>query len=323
MLVLCLRYLSHQCFEKSLPAGHREAFVKRGFYAFQDYAIPEWFEHLRDMLENWTTILQGSDGPKYRFKISRVVQAFYAKYRTGLETVTEEQKGQEAELSAEAMRECEALTGEQFYQPLLVIWKHVLRHHKQHNKKASQVSIKELGEGLKETRKVLEGMHDRLDDTEGTPPKPTLREYYGSHVFKCTRATCAFFYEGFEGEKARKHHNSRHDRNFFCEEPGCHFGSFGFISSQDRNRHYKMRHAERAAQATGFPDLSRSQRRRDPKFQCDDCPKSFTRKAALTAHVDSAHLMRRPYECSTCEKKFVRNNDRRRHEKLHVRRRRD
>ncbi|KAH6895917.1 hypothetical protein B0T10DRAFT_603504 [Thelonectria olida] len=321
LLVICLRYLSLSCFRKSLQSDGRERFAKKGYYAFQDYAISEWFEHLKGVIRNSTDIFYGpSKGLDYRLKISGALQSFYTQFRTDLETVSQEQRDQEADGIAEATRDCAAFAQLEFYQPLLGIWKHVLMHHKRHTKKQSQVSIKDLGDALKGIRKVLERLVPQLDEKDPIQPQRTLREFYGHNIFKCTRVTCAFFYEGFESEESRKLHDARHDRSFLCEAPECMYATFGFSSSRDRENHYTSTHPERASRGPVFPSFNAQ--RADARHQCDDCPKSFTRAAALIAHRDSAHLMRKPFSCSTCGRDFTRNNDRRRHEKLHLRRRR-
>lgn len=51
-------------------------------------------------------------------------------------------------------------------------------------------------------------------------------------------------------------------------------------------------------------------------FQCNLCPKRFTRAYNLRSHLRT-HTDERPFVCSVCGKAFARQHDRRRHEGLH------
>lgn len=51
-------------------------------------------------------------------------------------------------------------------------------------------------------------------------------------------------------------------------------------------------------------------------FQCDKCPKKFTRAYNLRSHLRT-HTNERPFVCSVCKKAFARQHDRKRHEGLH------
>ena len=51
-------------------------------------------------------------------------------------------------------------------------------------------------------------------------------------------------------------------------------------------------------------------------FQCNLCPKKFTRSYNLLRHLRS-HTSDRPFVCSVCHKAFARQHDRKRHESLH------
>lgn len=51
-------------------------------------------------------------------------------------------------------------------------------------------------------------------------------------------------------------------------------------------------------------------------FQCNLCPKRFTRAYNLRSHL-RAHTEERPFVCTVCGKAFARQHDRKRHESLH------
>lgn len=51
-------------------------------------------------------------------------------------------------------------------------------------------------------------------------------------------------------------------------------------------------------------------------FQCNLCPKRFTRAYNLRSHLRT-HTDERPFVCTVCGKAFARQHDRKRHESLH------
>src|SRR2546421_2665289 len=42
----CLRYLTFDCFNKNLAEGKTQEFLLKGYYAFGDYAVAHWIDHL-------------------------------------------------------------------------------------------------------------------------------------------------------------------------------------------------------------------------------------------------------------------------------------
>src|SRR5438477_11288394 len=47
---LCLHYLSLECFEEGPDAIARSGFAEDGYFAFQDYAVVHWIDHLLALL---------------------------------------------------------------------------------------------------------------------------------------------------------------------------------------------------------------------------------------------------------------------------------
>ena len=211
--------------------------------------------------------------------------------------------------------ECSEFRGHDFYPDLIVIWKHIHVRQGCDSKQRNKVGIATLETALKENRKKLE----ELALSETSEAANVLEERYGSHVFKCDRLLCDWFYEGFSNADARDNHLRRHDRPFKCPVQDCSVVRFGFSTNKDREKHVKMYHPDEAA-AAGFVQLPREYIE-DARFSCPDCGKFFTRKANRDAHVRS-HYGERPFECPSCERAFTRVNDLRRHERnKHVRRR--
>ena len=63
-------------------------------------------------------------------------------------------------------------------------------------------------------------------------------------------------------------------------------------------------------------DRTRAMQRHPATFQCNLCPKKFTRAYNLRVHL-RRHMNERPFVCSICGKAFARQHDLKRHEGLH------
>ncbi|KAH7136884.1 hypothetical protein B0J13DRAFT_677676 [Dactylonectria estremocensis] len=313
MSLLCLSYLSHSCFQKGLQAQQRESWARKGYYALQDYAVSQWQSHLHAFIENSPTLFNDfGDSMTYRSKTAGVLQAFCDMYCDGLKEINEPQRETEAKDGNQAKENCQLFEQQDFHTNLLLVWTHVVRHQNQGFKERNKISVKQLDDVLKETRDTLEKLSSEMEDGG------TVAEFYGTNAFKCTRITCDYFYEGFDNELSVKNHSNRHDRPFPCTVPECSLVPFGFSSNKDLEKHLRTYHPDMSDQLSGFAQLDR---RVVPnaKFQCTLCQRSYTRNGNLKGHMNSAHLGRRPYACSTCGKEFARKNDRTRHEKIHVR----
>lgn len=317
LAVLCMNYLTLRCFRKGLKDQEIQVAIQNAEYAFQDYAVSKWNEHLQSILDskNSTLFNDPVKGALYQYKISQTLRRFKETFKSGLAIPNDEQTRQL--LDPEIPRgDCQAFQGYDFYQVLVDIWTHVHRHQKLPAKDRNKISIKELGDAIEKIRNKLEGL------SEGSTPESDmgrmLTDRYGTKIFKCDRVRCVYFHEGFDEKEQRDRHLPRHDRPFLCPIEGCSLVPFGFSTNKDKEKHVKNYHSEELELPAQFRQLGREVPK-DAKFQCDLCPKAFTRLANLEGHKNS-HLGRRPYACTTCGKAFARANDRRRHEKKHVRR---
>jgi hypothetical protein len=312
-----MSYLTLKCFRKGLKDQEVQVAIQNAEYAFQDYAISKWNEHLQSILDskNMSLFCDPIKGRRYQYEISQALQRFKETYRTGLAIPNDEQTQQL--LDPEIPRaECQAFQPYDFYQVLVDIWTHVHRHQKLPPKERNKVSIKELSDAMDKIRARLEGLSE--GSTPETDMGKMLSDRYGNKLFKCDRVRCVYFHEGFDDKGLRDKHLLRHDRPFPCPVDGCTLVPFGFSTNKDKEKHVKNYHSEELELPPQFRKLG-LEAPKDARFQCDLCPKTFTRLANLEGHKNS-HLGRRPYACTTCGKAFARMNDRRRHEKLHVRR---
>jgi hypothetical protein len=84
------------------------------------------------------------------------------------------------------------------------------------------------------------------------------------------------------------------------------------------NREYflKIADPEYAPPGNGENGNSKRVQKHPATFQCNLCPKRFTRAYNLRSHLRT-HTDERPFVCTVCGKAFARQHDRKRHEGLH------
>ncbi|KAI4592249.1 hypothetical protein KJ359_011402 [Pestalotiopsis sp. 9143b] len=286
----------------------------QGFYAFQDYAVSQWFYHIRDVVH---ISAQGLIDEQKSQTFANALDDFTNRYEESIDDMdsppssdaSESSRIDAREVTKKASEECEHLKRSPFHPMLLNLWIHILKHQRKTTDDRNKPTLKEMEKTLLENRAVVEKLAEEADTIE---EREALNEYYGRNLYKCPRTLCGLFYEGFDDAKKRKRHIDRHNRPFECTIPGCTMAEVGFISGKDLERHKKNYHSE----VSSFPTLSKKSS--EARFDCKICDKKFTRKINLDGHTRS-HYGDRPFACQTCGKRFTRVNDLRRHEKLHLR----
>ncbi|PAA63394.1 hypothetical protein BOX15_Mlig009848g4, partial [Macrostomum lignano] len=53
-------------------------------------------------------------------------------------------------------------------------------------------------------------------------------------------------------------------------------------------------------------------------FQCDTCQKKFIRKSYLKAHISAVHIKAKPHKCKVCGKRFSDSSSHIRHSRVHT-----
>ena len=116
-----------------------------------------------------------------------------------------------------------------------------------------------LGKITQRVRSALEHLFVASPESR----KADLEMYYGTRCFKCPEEDCAYFSEGFSTRQARDEHGKKHNRSFFCPEPGCHMSTISCSSASALKVHIEKDHQ---STTPGLPSQSghRSTRLRDP-----------------------------------------------------------
>jgi hypothetical protein len=278
MSALCLNYLTFECFEEN-DTDQLLEFGREGYFAFQDYAIAHWADHLSAWIKSSSDELQNE--PNIDKQTSDVLLIFGDRFRTDLAAFGVDQ---------DLMLQCDQLQDLGCSPTIAMIWKHIQAFKTLQNDRQDKVSLSSLGKALERSRSILEGLSTLA--AKGKEEAQSLLSLYGENWFKCSRLSCYYFHEGFQSQSSRQCHYDRHDRPFRCEEESCPAGSIGFASLKELEKHKRNMHP-------GIGKLS----------------STFARLKKLTA----AEALLEKYPCPVCPSKFPTRFDCRFHMRIHNR----
>jgi Zinc finger, C2H2 type len=306
LTALCLQYLTFECFEQDVSQDRLSDFAIQGYFAFQDYAVANWSHHFCAMVEDGQSLLYlGSDNEIDIQELDDALNEFTNNYE---EDILQDHIEGSSEGALKSFNHCD------FYNSLQWVWGHVRRHQERGFDARNDVSLKFLNDALSRNRKLLEELTSSPNCSFDS--QKDLDSFYGEKRYKCPKLTCFYFHEGFKDGKSRQLHIDRHDRPFRCTFPNCSVADFGFRSSKELERHMKSFHPEVNDQVVTFTTANTVPTQ--TRWPCHMCDKRFTRSFHLRSHIRS-HNGDRPFACSECGKAFTRDNDRKRHEKIHAR----
>ncbi|KAM7199945.1 hypothetical protein V8F33_004119 [Rhypophila sp. PSN 637] len=317
---LCLRYLTLPCFRPDITDENIKHYAREGWYSFQDYAISKWKHHLENLIHITLPLFRDHQrGATCTERFGATLAEFLAFHQRSIAAAAQERQQQ---TGSRRTIFCQPFQDMPFYQDLVSLWTHVCKHQTSDFKERNRISLPQLATLVERIRTSLKNLslESRPDSINGK----SLRKFYGHNFFKCQRITCDYFHEGFDTKAALDKHSNRHDRPFQCPVQGCSIVAFGFSTNKDRDKHIRQYHPDDEAAgparfvAGDLGELGGGKKTAVAKWECDLCPRKFTRQANLKAHVDN-HFGTRNHACETCGKMFTRAYDRNRHRKIHVR----
>jgi hypothetical protein len=328
----CIQYLVLPCITEDLPPQGVLHFALLRHYVFQDYAVGKWSSHFTALLEKATAAKdkeqeqEAPSGPPAEqhnqalldHALDQLRDALYnftVKYQNAFSGTSEEK----VTLGAWDQFESTEDTLD-FYWSLYAVKAHIQQHLKKTYEIRNKVSIEALATALDRNRSFLENpAQDPFNIELKADERKTLEDTYGTRRYKCSRLDCDFFYSGFMDRKSRQKHVDQHERPFRCDVAECP-GELGFISNHDLQKHKKTAHSHTGDGGATFEPLeSAATTETTAKWPCPHCPKRFTRGFHMRNHIRT-HSNERPFSCTVCGKSFVRDYDRKRHEKtVHTR----
>ncbi|KAM0352349.1 hypothetical protein ACHAPU_002014 [Fusarium lateritium] len=167
----CLKYLSLPCFSTEYESTDRTKHARLGWFAFQDYACSQWFQHVDTALKGCGDHFTGELSGAAREFISALVM-FVNIHRKDL---TEDEH---SELNVSNI---ERLRGKDSYSDIHLLWNHIFTHQKGDARTRNTVGITQIETALKDNRTEVE----RLSPSEVVGDQDTIEDYYGlSHILQ-------------------------------------------------------------------------------------------------------------------------------------------
>ncbi|KAI9644160.1 hypothetical protein NHQ30_007513 [Ciborinia camelliae] len=297
LAIMCLRYLLFKCFDPTTPDDQIHRYVNNGYYAFQEYAIVYWVDHLESLIEQLSPLdLDNSD----QCDLGSAIAEFYDVFGV--------QGTERSDFLSSLESRCTHLVESDQLDTFLVLLSHTRK---------VRATLEELAEPkdlriiLDKVRTYLTGLSKSKSLTAAEKQK--LTTYYGSKWVKCPRHACFYFHEGFPDEAARNKHLQRHEKPFLCTDINCLRKHWGYSTEKELRKHMMLDHPDPAAFEEKFPKIKKEPTR----HKCDQCQSSFSRSSSLRIH-QRTHNNERPFKCGSpgCMSAFVRKWDCDRHEKI-------
>ncbi|OAL34641.1 hypothetical protein AYO20_06058 [Fonsecaea nubica] len=311
---VCLGYLAHPLFDGAVL----EEDVLDGSYAFADYAVARWMNHLDTILVQLAAV-SDIEFDTHQTEVQELCETAESMLRAigegedDLEIDLREARALQLQVSLEPnicsrLRDFEgAADGFQS------LWTHMVLYRSKDADKRSEISLERLRNAMGGIRRSLEEFFTNRDLSAESLER--VKSHYGTKCFRCPKVTCFYFHEGFTDAKTRDRHVRRHERPFQCGVVDCDVSDVGFGSKKDLENHMQRCHPNTEIKAQLFKEIQTPRPGR-ARFGCGECGKSFVRAWILKDH-QRAHRDQRDYMCARCGKAFVRKNDCRRHEKIH------
>lgn len=304
--MLSLAYLAFPEVDKERSDDDIAADLRRGIYAFYDYASACWAVHLQ------AGISSSDQGDRFSLLLETLEPFIELHWSSTPKSLKVSAKVQASLYLVNAKAPPE------FYNRISQAVEWSRKQLGPHCVGPTEDEALDLWQVTRKIRSVLEDLHIRsLPETE----VQILRQFYGSNWFKCPRISCHYYHQGFSTADKRKNHVDRHERPFLCVFDGCQMKLFGCPTEDELKKHVLNWHGIDAFDGKEYPAPPKSQGPSTAKnpatFRCPSCPnKWFTRKANLDSHLRT-HNNIRPYNCGVCGETFTRKSDCDRHEKGH------
>ncbi|CAI7653077.1 unnamed protein product [Penicillium viridicatum] len=229
----CLRYLTLDHFRPDISNSDLREYIIRGDLAFQDYAVSQWYIHMRTFVEAKHAFLEG-DMITMEASTAQIALVFRELDNFVL-FYGESFPGNMALQSSEA--DCVFFQPYIFYGLLVRIWDHICSAQRGDITARNKVSIGSLEMAFTRNRALLE----ELSSNSGFD----LIGLYDEYPFRCPKVLCFYFHEGFRSADVRNYHVNHHDLPFQCPVDNCSPHVAGFraksaLSSHMKSEGYKM-----------------------------------------------------------------------------------
>ncbi|KAF3764220.1 hypothetical protein M406DRAFT_339885 [Cryphonectria parasitica EP155] len=330
---LSIDYLNMPDFSQDFEVN--ESVILAGYYGFMEYAVACWLRHL----EAWAR--ENEEGDPEIDGLAEALEVFLGTH------LLPAMSKQAVPVSKGNERTLEPFQKYDFFQDLQRAVIQLRKELTFFGEMKDRETPLDLTNIVSRLRTRIENVYTDLAALNETK---RLVEIYGPNLFKCSRLSCRYFYDGFATAFERDRHLDRHERPFRCTVLGCLSYSMGFDTQKKLDNHMRQTHRRLEDDEDAFPNrndiFSEKQapvrppekRPRSPtrgegnayssqtltakkpritEWHCPYCEKVFKKKFNMTNHV-RIHSDERAFVCGTCPSSFTRESDLKRHEKNHA-----
>ncbi|KAK4205422.1 hypothetical protein QBC40DRAFT_260708 [Triangularia verruculosa] len=243
LTTLCLCYLNLGNVDTSLSDETIREYVMEGRYAFLDYAIAHWLDHLEKSMAKPASSLPQS-AQESADSLSSEIRRFLDRHFRDIDNLHIPPKFMQDFQSFglfNSQEFADALAQAAFQWSALFPKRPNRYRNKGKNSEDSQ------GPGSCSLRIFIPRLRAQQDHLarvfRSSRRGEDLHRYHGPGLFKCRFVHCDFFYTGFTDERARDSHQNRHENFHFCHFDGCPAGIIGFPDLKALNNHHVVAHS--------------------------------------------------------------------------------
>ncbi|KAJ3937985.1 uncharacterized protein N0V96_011984 [Colletotrichum fioriniae] len=155
LAILCLRYLSLRCFAADdYSEAERHNDIHKGYFSFQDYAVPQWYKHINTVIRECHEIFSPTfypdagvePGRDFVRDLGSALNRFISAYDANIK------KEMHQEFSQDDLSQYISFP---FYADLVRVWNHIFTHQKASVDERNEVGISRLQDALTSHREVL------------------------------------------------------------------------------------------------------------------------------------------------------------------------
>jgi ankyrin repeat protein len=236
LTTVCFSYLSLAHFDASLQPDAIKGHIMQGQYAFSDYTLAHWLNHLESTINELHTSSQ-IDTSSDLDTLAEETHQFLRRHFS---------KPTESRVSATFMKRFKSFEPFRSYnladdlaQAAYTWSSRISQQSKDRDDDLDGIDFMGLETSISSLRTAL----DSLGQSEVNTAKfNDLQRFHGTKLFKCAATGCRFFHEGFRSLAEKRSHQDRHKNVYVCNFDGCPKSLFGFPKLHSLRNHILEAH---------------------------------------------------------------------------------
>lgn len=227
MTTMCLAYLSLPHVDPCLPLEDIRKYILEGRYAFSDYAIAHWLDHMEETIAVLRTRVEEDTMLELKALAGEILPFLQLQFSKPAET----------NLPTSFNKRFDSFDPFQSYGFVKHLgqaaydWSCRLSH----RDKDREEIANSVPAGLESILLLLRAGLDQL--AQSGRDLNELQKLHGRNLFKCSSVYCRFFYEGFQSNKEKISHQNKHNNTYTCTFHGCPNSVLGFSSARSLEAH--------------------------------------------------------------------------------------